>query len=296
MKIYEKWREFKTNPEDINFKRVKILKQVSFPHCGNDVVECECEIDNSSSDNVFIKIERSSRAAFEIEAKNLKILQTNNYYSKIPKIIEEGNVNGNKYLVLTKILGERLSDIFLKTKDKIKIEYLVKYGQELAKIHNIEANLFPKARQRSINDYPNVLKYKEFDSAISPYINYLINNKPDINFDTFIHGDFHYGNILWKNKEIVGVLDWEYGGRGFKEQDIAWACILRLTQKFMDDLDDIINFLDGYKQLGTYEEKKLKWCLINGYCHFYLIHNKNKEYQEKLLKLLLQINKYFIND
>ncbi|NLA33001.1 MAG: hypothetical protein GX864_03590 [Mollicutes bacterium] len=101
MKIYEKWREFKTNPEDINFKRVKILKQVSFPHCGNDVVECECEIDNSSSDNVFIKIERSSRAAFEIEAKNLKILQTNNYYSKIPKIIEEGKVNGNKYLVLT---------------------------------------------------------------------------------------------------------------------------------------------------------------------------------------------------
>ena len=56
--------------------------------------------------------------------------------------------------------------------------------------------MFAAAKQRSINDLPKEEKYQN-DSNIIIYINYLKENKPLIKFDTFIHGDFHYANILW---------------------------------------------------------------------------------------------------
>lgn len=292
MKIYEKWRELNIDPQDINFKKIKIKKQISFPHCGNDVIECKCEINNSSVINAFVKIERSTKAAFQTEINHLKILIENKYYKKLPKIIEDGEVEDKKYIVLEKIHGHRLSDILLEINDQqLKNDYLVKYGKELAKIHNIPNKLFSDAKQRSINNYPSKEKYKKFDSTISLYINYLIKEKPEINYDTFIHGDFHYGNILWKNKNISGVLDWEYSGKGFKEQDIAWACILRSTQHFMDTTNDIKCFLEGYSLIGNFDKSKLKWCLINGYCHFYLMNKEEKTYRNKIRNLLFEINR-----
>ncbi|MDD4706167.1 MAG: aminoglycoside phosphotransferase family protein [Bacilli bacterium] len=237
-------------------------------------------------------MERSTKASFQTEVEHLRILLENNYYDKIPKIIEDGYFKEKKYLVLTKIEGKRLSDIFLKINDQeLKNNYLIKYGKELAKIHNIPSDLFSKAKQRPINDYPSEDKYQKNDATISKYINYLIKNKPNINYNTFIHGDFHYANVLWKNKKISGVLDWEYSGKGFKEQDIAWACILRSTQRFMDNIEDIKHFLLGYNMIGSYNKDKLKWCLINGYCHFYLLNKDDKEYRKKIIILLLEINK-----
>lgn len=292
MKIYEKWRDLKIDPQEINFKKIKIIKQISFPHCGNDVVECICETDNKNIINAFIKIERSTRASFQTEIKHLDILLNNKYYKQIPKVIEHGFIEEKKYIVLEKVNGIRLSDILLEIKDEeIKNNYLIKYGSELAKIHSVPNKSFITAMQRSINDYPSKEKYRKFDSVISLYMDYLIKNKPEINYDTFIHGDFHYGNILWENEEISGVLDWEYSGQGFKEQDIAWACILRSTQHFMDNINDIKSFLKGYNKYNSFDNKKLKWCLINGYCHFYLMNKDEKEYRKKLKKLLFEINK-----
>lgn len=270
--------------------RKKILKQISFPHCGNDVIECESLINNQKT-NVFIKIERSTHAAFEVETKHLNILFENNYYQKIPQVIEYGTINDKNYLVLEKIQGYRLSEIFTENISKdLKQQYLINYGSELAIIHQISSDMFAAAKQRSINDLPKEEKYQN-DSNIIIYINYLKENKPLIKFDTFIHGDFHYANILWYNEKINGVLDWEYSGKGFKEQDIAWACILRPSQKFMDNTIDIKNFLQGYKIFGNYDQEKLKWCLINGYCHFYLMNREDKNYQEKILELLSEIYK-----
>lgn len=169
---------------------------------------------------------------------------------------------------------------------KEKENYLIKYGEELANIHNIPNQLFEYSKQRIINDYPKENDYNIDDEQIIFYIDYLIKNKPDINNNCFIHGDFHYANVLWKNNNISGVLDFEYSGKGFKEQDIAWSLILRPMQSFMDNKSDIQAFLKGYNLKGNYNNKTLKWCLINGYCHFYLMNCSNIKYKEKIIKLL----------
>ena len=159
----------------------------------------------------------------------------------------------------------------------------------LAKIHQIPTDKFNIAKQRIINEIPKREDYPQIDNDIQQYITYLQRNKPIIEMNTFIHGDFHYANILWKKQEIVGILDFEYSGKGFKEQDIAWACILRPTQEFMNNIEDIKNFLIGYLEIGNFDDQKLKWCLINAYCHFYLININNEKYINRIRLLLESI-------
>lgn len=287
--VYQKWRDLIINPFNIKFNCIKINRIISYPPAGNDVVECLCEI-NGDVKNIFIKIERSKVCDFTTEVNNLNYLKSNNYYSRIPNVFESGIYDGRRYIVLSKIEGKRLSDI-LNYDNNYKEELLFRYGQELSKIHRIPTDNLNIAKQRVINNCPNKgvypCLYEEVE--ISKYIEFLKNNDFNKDFTTFIHGDFHYGNILWLDNCVNGVIDWEYSGVGFKEQDIAWALILRPGQKFMDKKVDIQKFLSGYSCEGKYDKKKLKWCLINGYCHFYLMNKNNSEYRDKVLELLSNV-------
>ena len=280
---YKKWRELELDPFNINFKKIKIKKITGYMPAGNDVIEVL--LDNNTY--AYIKIERSKIACFDTEVKNISIIKNNNYYSLIPDVLEFLKEKQKDILVLKKIDGKKLSEIFSKMDNKLlKQKYLYKYGKELANIHNIPCGDFGIAKQRIINEKPTNDIYGTFDKKIAKYIKYLEENDFEKEKTTFIHGDFHYGNILWKNSRINGIIDYEYSGKGLKEQDIAWALILRPGQIFMDYKEDLNSFLEGYKSNGSYNEKKLKWCLINGYCHFYLMNKNNKTYQKKIISLL----------
>jgi len=280
-KIQEKWRDSLIDINDIDFKNISFEKVISYPPAGNDVFECVGKMDNKNI-NFIVKSERGKFANFENEINVLPKLKN----IPVPNIIESGKVKNYTYIVLSKIEGDKLSDIF-KENDVSTLQrhnYLFKYGLTLANIHNIKLDRV-QARQRPINDYPSTEVYKDLDKWELSIINYLKETRPnEFKFDTFIHGDFHYGNILWENNEISGILDWEYSGIGFKEQDIAWALILRPGQKFMNNYDDIKSFLEGYNSNGKYNSELLKWCLINGSMHFYLMNKngKDKDYLDYL--------------
>ena len=280
--IYKKYRELTIDLFSIQYKNIKLKKIISYPPAGNDVVEAIADIKNKE-ENVYIKFERSKMANFETEYKHLKLLSDINIF---PKVIEFGSVNDKKYIILEKIEGDRLSDIFKQDK-KDKEIYLKEYGKTLSQIHNIKNREFDKAFQRPINEVPK--NYKNSDEFSEKIIKYLEGNKIEKDNKTFIHGDFHYANVLFKNKKVNGIIDLEYSGLGFKEQDIAWALILRPGQEFMDDIDDINLFLEGYRSKSNFEYDKFKWCYINGSIHFYLMNYENEEYKQKIRNLIEKI-------
>lgn len=280
--IYKKYRELTIDLFSIQYRNIKLKKIISYPPAGNDVVEAIVDIKNKE-ENVYIKFERSKMANFETEYKHLKLLSDINIF---PKVIEFGSVNDKKYIILEKIEGNRLSDIFKQDK-KDKEAYLKEYGKTLSQIHNIKNRGFDKAFQRPINEVPK--NYKNSDEFSEKIIKYFEENKIEKDNKTFIHGDFHYANVLFKNKKVNGIIDLEYSGFGFKEQDIAWALILRPGQKFMDNIDDINLFLDGYRSKNNFEYDKFKWCYINGSIHFYLMNYENEEYKQKIRNLIEKI-------
>lgn len=279
---YKKFRDLQVDVFKINFKNFRVSKIINYMPAGNDVVE----VLTTNDKKYFLKIERSKVADFVTENKNINRLHEINYM-KAPNIIEFIDNDNFKCIVLEKINGKRLSEFI---NDKNKKYYIEKLGEELAKIHSIKLDNMNIAKQRVINDIPPKNFYGEEDIEIKTFLDFLQENNYIKTFDTFIHGDFHYGNILWYNRKLVGVLDWEYSGLGHKEQDIAWALIYRPNQKFMNSILDIQNFLSGYKSIGEYDSEKVKWCLINGLTHFYLM-NKDKEYKKNLKKLMDDIIK-----
>lgn len=284
MTKYKKWRELEINPKDINTKLGKITKIINYYPAGNDVIECVIENDNEKR-NVVLKIERSRVSDFIQEKENINILLKNKYYEKVPKVLDLVKHQNKNCLFLEKRKGNKLSEIFKKDNSK-KEDYLYKYGKELAIIHKIPKSQFKDSYQRDINRIVKT-EIKE----LQPYVRYLSKNQIEANKDTFIHGDFHYGNILWYKGKINTVLDFEYSGKGFKEQDIAWATVLRPGQKFMDNVNDIKMFLSGYNEELSFNFDNYLWCLINCYCHFYNMNSNNKEYCAKILELLEQISK-----
>lgn len=283
-KIQAKWRESKIDLSKLNLKTIREYKVISYPPAGNDVFDCVGTLNSGESIKFILKSERGTFANFDNEIKVLKTIKN----FPVPKVIETGKVDNFTYIVMNKMDGEKLSDLFEKNKNIDRAKYLFLYGQELAKIHKIKLN-WSIAKQRDINDIPTSSVYKNLDNWENEIIRYLEETKPKIIMDTFIHGDFHYGNILWKNYKVSAILDWEYSGIGFKEQDIAWALILRPGQKFMDNVSDYKCFLSGYSSVNVFDYIKLKWCLINGLLHFYLM-NRNKNDNKYLLKLQDLIN------
>lgn len=284
-----KWRESKIDLSKLHLKQINQYKIISYPPAGNDVFECVGTLKSGEKINFIIKSERGAFANFDNEIKVLNKITS----FPIPKVIETGKINNLRYIVMNKLDGEKLSDIFKENKDTNKSKYLFLYGKALGQIHNLNLK-WDKARQRDVNDVPNTQLYKDLGTWESEIIKYLKDTKPNIVMDTFIHGDFHYGNILWEDYKISAILDWEYSGLGFKEQDIAWALILRPEQQFMDKLEDYKSFLKGYSSVNTFDRSKLRWCLVNGLMHFYLMNqnNKNKIYLTKLKTLIEILRNY----
>lgn len=288
MKTIPKWRDLIIDPFKINFKNIEINKIVSYPHAGNDVLECIGIYDNQET-SFILKIERSKMANFSNE---VKILEKLSKKLLVPTVYEFGSHNNHKYIVLSKMTGRKLSEIH---GEGIDINsYLYKYGKKLATIHGLSNITSDKAMQRVINDIPKENEKRKFESYELSIINYLEETKPIIDYDTFIHGDFHYGNILWENGEISAILDFEYSGLGFKEQDIAWSLILRPGQKFLTTIKEVEQFLKSYKEKGDFDKDKLTWCLVNGYLHFYLM-NKNSD-EEEYLNILKKIISHYMKN
>ena len=273
---YKKFREPIIDIFNVDFKNIKVKEILNYMPAGNDVLE----VITNDNERCFVKIERSKIADFKTEYINiLKIRDLG--YTRTPNVIEFIDRNKN-ILVLNKIKGSRLSESI---NERNKDYYLGRFGEELAIIHKIDSSGFNTAKQRVINDVPYNNLYCKLDEISKKYIDYLNKNNYKKSFNTFIHGDFHYANVLWYNKSVSGVLDWEYSGLGHKEQDIAWSLIARPNQKFLTSMEDIDTFLKGYKKYGNYNSNRLKWCLINGYLHFYLM-NDNKIYRSLLVELM----------
>jgi aminoglycoside phosphotransferase (APT) family kinase protein len=58
------------------------------------------------------------------------------------------------------------------------------------------------------------------------------------------HSDYWSGNVVWRERRIVGIVDWSWAARGPRGFDLGW-CRLDLVLLFDERIADI--FRDGYE-------------------------------------------------
>lgn len=268
MKHPEKWRD-SIDPFSLPFKNFHLLEVIGYPHAGNDVFQVK-GIYKKEKVEAYIKVARQFGADIENEINTIAAIKCD----LSPSIIDYDDEKKYFCVSLAK-KGERLSSIVGDNSNRASLDYLYEYGNALAKLHATEG-IFPDVKDRKFFHIPDKEYFREL--GIEFVYDYLIPNQPQRINKCFCHGDFHYANILWQQKHISAILDFELSGWGNKEFDIAWALILRPGQKFMNTDEEISLFMDGYQSEGTCNWDYVKYYMILIYSYFYKIGRTNVEY------------------
>lgn len=263
----EKWKDT-VDVFSLKFDRLKIKEVLGYPHAANQVFAVKGIVDNE--ENVFIvKYKGHVDSNIKNEIDVLKKLS----FKNIPKVVEHSE--DFSFSVTEYIEGDRLSVIVGNNEKFQSMEYMFEFGEMLAKIHKTKG-VFNNAPHRNFHEIPSYDFCKE--KGVEFVYDYLVKNKPTKVNHCFVHGDFHYANLLWKNHHISGVLDFELAGIGNKEYDIAWSIILRPSQKFMKTKEERELFLKGYKSVGECDEKLVHYYMVLILARF--IKNGDKEYKD----------------
>ena len=259
MMFPNKWRET-IDPFTLKFKNFILKEILGYPHAGNDVFYVK-GIYNNEETYAFIKVNRQKGADVKNEIEVLNKIHLDN----TPIFIDYDKEM--TFRVSIALTGERLTQILTDNTNLESLEYLEKYGKKLGEIHLITGD-FNNVKDRRFFHIPSKEYFEENGLDLSIY-EYLNSNKPEVINYCFCHGDFHYANILWENKHISGILDFELAGIGNKEFDIAWAIILRQGQKFLKTNVEIEKFLKGYNSVNYCNFNYVKYYMILIYVWFY---------------------------
>ena len=232
----EKWRET-ADPFTLPLESFRLKEVLGYPHAGNDVFYAAGEHEGRPC-AAFIKVERQNGADLANEAAVLRRVP----YPYMPRLLEY--VPGPPACLVTEECeGDRLSVIVKNAGRSEALAYMEPYGAALARLHSLEVP-WAEVKHRRFFDLPPedyLAEHRLEDLAA-----FLDRHPPEGESRCFVHGDFHYANILWRNGRISAVLDYELSGYGVREFDLAWAVVLRPGQQFLKTAEELERFLEGY--------------------------------------------------
>ncbi len=273
-----KWRETE-NPFRLPYQNFTLTKILGYPHAGNDVFHA-VGVFREKEVEVFIKVARQQGADIQNEIRTIRAIRS----PLLPEIID-CDPDESRFVVTLAKKGERLSVILKENPDESSFYYLYEYGQILARFHSLQGE-FSKVKDRKFFHIP---PESYFQSTPFPFVfDYLCQHRPArINF-CFCHGDFHYANILWENRKISAVLDFELSGIGNREFDIAWAVIRRPGQNFLKTEQELELFLKGYRSVSECNLEYVRYYMVLIYSYFYQIGSDQPDYQAALFRFFRQ--------
>lgn len=121
---------------------------------------------------------------------------------------------------------------------------LDRLAEVAAAVHDVEPDglahdYFPWCRETTTGPPPSATRPELWDAAIDRWLNHTPAYRP-----TFIHRDFHPGNVLWAGRQSTGIVDWANACRGPWGCDVA-HCRAMLVQLAGPESAD--RFLDTYQ-------------------------------------------------
>ncbi len=232
----EKWRET-ADPFAISFEYFKLQRISGYPHAGNDVFQVE-GLWQGRPCRAFLKIARQPGADIPREAALLGRLQL----PGLPRVLE-WSAGEPAWLLTEELPGQRLSTLLGANAGLASLQYLPQYGRALANIHRQTPEAPPVADRRFFHLPPRELAETY---GLQGEYQWLQAFPPVGETGCFVHGDFHYANLLWQDGRLTAMLDWELAGMGSREFDLAWAVFHRPGQRFFTTRQEWQAFLQGY--------------------------------------------------
>jgi len=274
MKQPEKWRAT-IDPFTLSFSVFKLTSILGYSHAGNDIFYVDGIFDGIPC-KAFIKVERQKGADILNEAKTIAEIP----YCFVPQVLEYSD-SSPKYIVTKEAEGERLSIILGGNENLESLKYMKTYGHTHAMFHGLEISC-DKVKHRRFFDVPQHDYFSKH--GLEQAEEYLLKSVPSGQAECFMHGDFHYANILWVDETISCVLDYELSGIGIKEFDTAWAIFPRPSQRFLKTKQERELFLGGYSELQSFSRCAFDYYFVLIACYFYSMGDVG--YQSEVKKII----------
>jgi aminoglycoside phosphotransferase (APT) family kinase protein len=162
---------------------------------------------------------------------------------------QSGEIFSTPYIVIEHIEGEpEFSPAHLP-------DFIFQFATHLFRIHTIDnskldVSFLPRQEQRyteklgarpaNVDETSDEGHMRDALEAVWPL--------PQSNTDVLLHGDFWPGNILWKDGQLVGIIDWENAALGDPLADIANS---RLEILWAFGIDAMQSFTQQYQTMTT---------------------------------------------
>jgi aminoglycoside phosphotransferase (APT) family kinase protein len=155
----------------------------------------------------------------------------------VPIISEDPIVDGRPFVLMEQIEGERIEPTATREKP------LEIAGSALDVLKRLQA--LPLERTGIGDEEPVGLRAEmmrwgmlmqrapeELTTRAGELGGRLAENVPDERDPTLVHGDYHYGNMLFRGPQVVAILDWEIAEIGQPLLDLGCMCIVAIRRKY----------------------------------------------------------------
>ena len=275
----EKWREG-IDPFTLPLQNIRIQEILGYPHAANQVFYLK-GLRHGKAGYYYLKYAAHADANLQNEVEIIRAL-----HSPLAPRVVEYDAEHFQYELTEQIEGARLSVILQQADCENGIAFMREYGKTLAALHQSKGT-FPDAPHRRFHTIPERDYFS--DNHMENVFFWLTANQPQQIYPCFVHGDFHFANILWKSGHISGILDFELAGMGNREFDIAWSLILRPGQNFMKTKEELREFLLGYTSIQECNCNLVLYYMVLIYSRFLKLGDKPYEsYVRKWMDAAIQ--------
>jgi hygromycin-B 7''-O-kinase len=191
-------------------------------------------------DQLVLKIYTPLKNGFHRERAGLQFADSR-ISIPIPKIIEEGEIEGFYYLIMTQFGGQTLSRRdWLALEKREQIVILIQLATSLKELHSYNSNAFDFDwreflriqvesaidKQRAAGGNPEWIK------SMPAYFEKYLTLIPGKTADSFQHGDVHFGNLRFEvengSRQICGLFDFADSIKGFHEYEFVAVGVLMI--------------------------------------------------------------------
>lgn len=172
--------------------------------------------------------------------------------AKIPEVLDCGQIDGKNYLLMSKIPGRKLSEDWFSFSDEQKENLIRQITDQLKIFHSIGFAQYSSRRPKEFDNWEMAIDWlTKIDQVEVDKIdgrnrenfelvrNFYFSHKQTLtNSDSpvLVHNDLHFENILHKDGELSGVIDFDFSRQAPKDYEL-WHLLdsLRVPKYFVEE-------------------------------------------------------------
>ena len=157
----------------------------------------------------------------------------------VPIICDDPIVDGRPFVLMEQIDGERIE---LAGKRENPVEIASSAVDVLKRLQSLPLERTGIGGEDAVGLRAEMMRWgmlmqrapEELTTRAGELGGRLAENVPDERPPTLVHGDYHYGNMLFRGSNVVAVLDWEIAEIGQPLLDLGCMCIVAVRRQYPD--------------------------------------------------------------